>query len=62
VPVHAPLLAAIEPQIDYSQSYILTSDEYVASLEAKVAQKQALLEDTRLRKIAAEEGKERRHV
>jgi hypothetical protein len=62
LPVHVALPAGGEPQIDYSQSYILTSDEYVASLEAKAARKQAILEDSRLRKIAAEENKERRRM
>jgi Fe-S-cluster-containing dehydrogenase component len=32
------------------------------SLEAKAAWKQALLEESRLRKIVAEENKERRHM
>ena len=60
--IHAILLVGGEPQIDYNQSYILTSDEYVASLEAKAAQKQAILEDSQLRKIAVEENKERRRI
>jgi hypothetical protein len=30
LPVHAVLPAGGEPQIDYSQSYILISDKYVA--------------------------------
>jgi hypothetical protein len=46
--VHVVLLATSELQNDYSQSYILTSDEFVASLEAKVVQKQALLVDAGL--------------
>ena len=37
--VYDALSAIGEPQIDYSQSYILTSDKYVVSLEAKVARK-----------------------
>jgi hypothetical protein len=41
---------------------ILTSDEYVASLEAKAARKQALLEESRVRKIAAEDSKEQRRL
>jgi hypothetical protein len=48
--------------LDYSRSYILTSDEYAASLEAKAARKQAVLEEVRVRKIAAEESKEQRKV
>jgi hypothetical protein len=40
----------------------LTSDEYVASLEAKAARKQALLEESRVRKIAAEDSKEQRRL
>jgi hypothetical protein len=48
IPVHDPLPAGREPQIDYSRSYILTSDEYVASLEAKIAHKQAFLEEVRV--------------
>ena len=39
IPTHDPLLEAGELQIDYSMSHILTSDEYVASLEAKAARK-----------------------
>jgi hypothetical protein len=48
-----------EPQIDYNQSYIFTSNKFVASLEAKIEQKQALLEEAWLCKIAVEENKER---
>jgi hypothetical protein len=43
-------------------SHILTSDEYVASLEAKAAHKQALMEEARIRKIATEDSKERRRL
>jgi hypothetical protein len=53
IPVHVPLPAGGKSQIDYSRSYILTSDEYVASLEAKAARKQTLLEEARLKKITA---------
>jgi hypothetical protein len=53
---------ADELQIGYNQSYILTFTKYVASLEAKAARKQALLEDARLCKIVVEENKERRCV
>jgi hypothetical protein len=48
-----------EPQIDYIMSYIFTSDEYMASLEAKLARKQALLKEARVYKIAAKESKEK---
>jgi hypothetical protein len=60
--VHAALPIGGEPLIDYSQSYILTSDEYVASLEAKATKRQTLVEDARLRKLAAEENKKRRRM
>jgi hypothetical protein len=56
--VHAPLPPTGEPQIDYNKSHILTSDEFVASLEAKAACKQALLEEAQVWRIAAEENKE----
>ena len=56
--VHDPLHVGGELQIDYSRSYILISDEYMASLEAKAACKQALIEEARVHKIAAEESKE----
>ena len=62
LPVHDALPANGEPQTDYSQSYILTSNEYVASLEAKATRKQALLEEAHVRKIAVEENKEKRRV
>jgi hypothetical protein len=62
IPAHDPLPEGGEPQIDYSRSHILTSDEYVASLEAKAARKQALLEEARVRKIASEDSKERRKL
>jgi hypothetical protein len=39
IPSHDPLHEGSEPQIDYSMSHILTSDEYVASLEAKATRK-----------------------
>jgi hypothetical protein len=55
---HDPLPPGGEPQIDYSRSYILTSEEYVSSLEAKASRKQALQEEARLLKIAADENKE----
>jgi hypothetical protein len=60
--VHEPLPASGEPQIDYSKSYILISEEYVASLEAKACRKQALQEEARLRKLATEESKENRRL
>jgi hypothetical protein len=59
IPMHDPLPEGGKPQIDYSRSHILTSDEYVPSLEAKAARKQALLEEARVRKIASEDSKER---
>jgi hypothetical protein len=62
VPVHPPLPTAGEPQVDYSRSYILTSNEFVASLEAKATCRNQLLEEARLRKIAAEESKEKRRL
>jgi hypothetical protein len=37
LPVHAPLPGSSEPQIDYSKNHILTSNAFVASLEAKTA-------------------------
>jgi hypothetical protein len=58
LPEHAPLPANGEPQIDYSRSHILTSDEFVASLEAKAAQKQAILEEAHSRRRTIEETKE----
>jgi hypothetical protein len=45
LPVHAPLSRSSEPQIDYSKSHILTSYEFVASLEAKAALKQEIMEE-----------------
>ena len=60
--IHVTLPVDGEPQIDYSRNYILTSDEYVASLEAKATHKQVVLEETRLKKIAAEESKEQQKV
>jgi hypothetical protein len=62
LPVHAPLPRSSEPQIDYSRSHILTSDEFVASLEAKAARKQAILEDAQVRRTAAKETKEMRRL
>jgi hypothetical protein len=62
VPTHEPLPAGGEPQIDFSKSYILTSEEYMASLEAKASKKQALHEESRLRKLAAKESKEARRL
>jgi hypothetical protein len=62
LPVHAPLPGSSEPQIDYSRSHILTSDEFVASLEAKAARKQAILAEAQARRIAAEETKEMRRL
>lgn len=58
LPIHAPLLPTGELQIDYSRSHILTSNEFVASLEATVAHRQALLEEAQVWSIAAEENKE----
>jgi hypothetical protein len=62
IPTHDPLPTSGEPQIDYSMSYIITSDEYVATLEAKTAHKQALLEEARIKRTAVEENKERRKL
>jgi hypothetical protein len=62
VHVHPTLPTGGKPQVDYSRSYILTSDEFLASLEAKAAKKQQLLEEARLRKIAAEENREKRRL
>jgi hypothetical protein len=62
LPVHAPLPRSSEPQIDYSRSHILTSDEFVASLEAKAARKQDILEDAQVRRTAAEETEEMRRL
>jgi hypothetical protein len=62
VPTYEPLPAGGEPQIDFSKSYILTSEEYMASLEAKASKKQALQEESYLRKLAAEESKEARRL
>jgi hypothetical protein len=58
VPVHEPLPPGREPQIDFSKSYILTFEEYMASLEAKAFRKQALQEEARLSKVAADASKE----
>jgi hypothetical protein len=60
VPVHASLPASWEPVLDQSFSHILTSDEFVAILEAKAARKEALQEEARQKKLALEESKERR--
>jgi hypothetical protein len=60
VPQHDPLPPRGESQFDYSRSYIFTSEEYVASFEAKASRKQALQEETRLRKVVANENKENR--
>jgi hypothetical protein len=62
VPIYPPLPAVGEPQVDYSRSYILTLDEFVASLEAKAAHKNQLVEEARLRKIAAEESREKKRL
>jgi hypothetical protein len=62
LPEHAPLPVNGESQIDYSRSHILTSDEFVASLEAKAAQKQAILEEAHNRRRVAEETKEMRRL
>jgi hypothetical protein len=62
VPVHEPLPPGGEPQIDFSKSYILTSEEYMALLEAKASRKQALQEEARLRKVAADASKENRRL
>jgi hypothetical protein len=56
--VHVPLSPTSEPQNDYNKSHILTLDEFVVSLEAKAAHKQALLEEAQPRRIATEENKE----
>lgn len=56
---HDLLPTSGEPQIDYTMSYILTFDEYMASLEAKLARKQALLKEAKVCKIAAKENKEK---
>jgi hypothetical protein len=62
LPVHTPLPASGEPQIDYSRSHILTSNEFVAFLEAKAARKQAILEEAQIRRRAVEENKEMRRL
>jgi hypothetical protein len=62
VPVHEPPPPDGEPQIDFSKSYILTSEEYMASLEAKASRKQALHEEARFHKVAAEASKENRRL
>jgi hypothetical protein len=62
VPMHEPLRPGGEPQIDFSKSYILTSEEYMASLEAKASRKQALQEEARLHKVAADASKENRRL
>jgi hypothetical protein len=62
LPIHIPFPPTGEPQIDYSRSHILTSDEFVASLEAKAAHKQALLEEAQARRTAAEDNKEMRRL
>jgi hypothetical protein len=61
-PIHRSVPTGGEPQIDYSRSHILTSEEFVASLEAKAAKKQQLLEEARLRKIAGEENREKKRL
>jgi hypothetical protein len=58
LPIHAPLFPTGESQIDYIKSHILTSDEFVASLEAKATPIHALLEEAQAWSIAAEENKE----
>jgi hypothetical protein len=55
--VYTLLPATGESKIDYSKSHILISDEFVASLEAKAARKQALLEEAETRRLPAEENK-----
>jgi hypothetical protein len=60
--VHALFPGSSESQIDYSRSHILTSDEFVASLEAKAARKQDILEDAQVRRTAAEETEEMRRL
>jgi hypothetical protein len=60
--VHAPLPISSESQFDYSRSHILTSDDFVASLEAKAAWKHAIMEEAQVRRIAAEETKEMRRL
>jgi hypothetical protein len=47
-----------KPHIDYSKSYILTSEEYVASFEAKACRKQALQKEAQLKKLVAKESKQ----
>jgi hypothetical protein len=51
VPVHPPLPATSEPHVDYNHNYIFTSDEFVASLEAKAACRNQLVEEARLKKL-----------
>ena len=46
--VHAPLPRSSESQIDYSKNHILTFDEFVASLEAKTARKQAIMKEAQV--------------
>jgi hypothetical protein len=58
LPVHVPLPATSEPRIDYNRSHILTSDKFVASLEANATQKQALLEEAEMQRLLVEENKE----
>jgi hypothetical protein len=45
--------------MDSAVNHILTSEEFVASLEAKAARKEALAEEVRVKRIAAEANKER---
>jgi hypothetical protein len=62
VPIHRYVPTGGEPQIDYSRSHILTSEEFMASLEAKAAKKQQLLEEARFRKIAGEENMKKKRL
>ena len=56
--VHTSLLTTRELKIDYNRCHILISDEFVAFLEAKIACKQALIQEVEMHRVAAEENKE----
>ena len=51
-------LEVVNSKLTISRNHILTSDEFVASLETKVARKHATMEETQACRIAAEETKE----
>ena len=49
-----------EPLIDYSESILMTSDEYIAAMIAKAARKEAVAKEREEQKIQAEQRKAQR--